>query len=150
MGESTIFITGRKEIRVGTNESSLDLYFNDGFVNQPDNNDWVWDGGPGTAVYSYDPVYFLKNQDKAFLNNTTGYIPAANIEDHTIRVHIQFGVSLILKGYTLVEQDEDTYALQWYKYTEESAPTTVTAYYNIFNDTSYNTAYLTIGFNNGL
>jgi hypothetical protein len=122
MGESTVFISGRKDIKVGDDPADSQLEFGDGFVNLPEQGSWVWKENPRDSTYLYDPEYFLKNQDKGFLYNTTGYIPAANIESHTIRVHIRFGVSLILKGYTLHEQDPDTYALQWYKYTESAPP----------------------------
>jgi len=103
--EDVIFIKGQKKIDVdwnGTTFNNLNEDFSDGVVNNPENGSWIWRDDEDAEV-EFMPLYFLKDQDRTFLNYSTGYIAAANVDNHIIKVHLQFGISLILKGYTFNE-----------------------------------------------
>ena len=113
--DEVIFISGLNEIDMGGQGR---LGFGDGLVDHPEReNNWVW---LDDDTITYQEKIYLKNRDVDFLNRNTGYIPASNVDNHTITLHIQFGLSLILVGYTL---SDATYTLQWYQYKPEVQPT---------------------------
>lgn len=152
--EDVIFIKGQKKIDVdwnGTTFNNLNEDFSDGVVNNPENGSWIWRDDEEAEV-EFMPLYFLKDQDRTFLNYSTGYIAAANVDNHIIKVHLQFGISLILKGYTFNEQPDDSYTLQWYKYTEETPQPVgdLPLSWSVINYTNGVYNAWDIAFNNGL
>lgn len=155
--DETLFISGPVRVDYYWNGSSFvdqNLEYSSGFVDRPEHG-WIWSELVNTDNYQFDTEYFLTNRDRDFCNATTGYIPASTVENHTITVHIWFGMSLIFKGFTLNEPDPNTYSLHWYKYTEETTPdppsSMVNGKYTLHNRMNTKTInYIRLAFNDNL
>lgn len=113
--DEVYFVSGISEINI----NDIPNKFGSGAVNKPDNTYWVW---TNENQIEYQLKVYLMNDDRDFLYRNSGYIPASNVDNHTITLHIQFGVSLILKSFTLNETT-DNYTLQWYEYTDDHTRT---------------------------
>lgn len=145
--DETLFISGPVRVDYYWNGSSFvdqNLEYSSGFVDRPEHG-WIWSEPVNTNNYQFDTEYFLTNRDRDFCNATTGYIPASTVENHTITVHIWFGMSLIFKGFTLNEPSPNTYTLHWYKYTAD--PTTFTGSIQVKNNLSQTINSIVMNFN---
>jgi hypothetical protein len=79
--DEVYFISGISEINI----NDIPNKFGSGAVNKPDNGNWVW---TNDDVIEYQLKVYLMNDDRDFLYRNSGYIPASNVDNHTITLHI--------------------------------------------------------------